>query len=293
MRVQLPGCFRTWTFPLNIGLSTLPVDSFMQCLAYLLRGVPGFATDCTCRLWCSGLTTCLLYVGPLFGNLVWNDNGFVSFTKWRITFSLLLSSFTYILMPHNVAMIYFRLPFSMSQIVLYFLHCTLVLSFYTDVVLTRSIHNLSYWTWITGDRLNMNIPYRLTSIGIPIVKIRLSHDRLIFTLGILYLVRRSLYWDGVQQSTIHHIHYCNVARVLSRRQTPGTRLFVQQLVQADNKGTLMGKAGRCDEVIMYICGRYPPCYQMVLLMVVRKCPGSTLRRPITVACGIRASDGQA
>ena len=126
-----------------------------------------------------------LYVGPLFGNLVWNDNGFVSFTKWRITFSLLLSSFTYILMPHNVAIIYFRLPFSMSQIVLYFLHCTLVLSFYTDVVLTRSIHNLSYWTWITGDRLNMNIPYRLTSIGIPIVKIRLSHDRLIFTLGIL------------------------------------------------------------------------------------------------------------
>ena len=30
------------------------------------RGVPGFATDCRCGVWCRGLTTCLLYVGPLF-----------------------------------------------------------------------------------------------------------------------------------------------------------------------------------------------------------------------------------
>ena len=34
---------------------------------------PGFATDCPCGVWCRGLTTCLLYVVPLFGNLVWND----------------------------------------------------------------------------------------------------------------------------------------------------------------------------------------------------------------------------
>ena len=33
------------------------------------RGVPGFATDCPCGGWCRGLT-CLLYVGPFFGNLV-------------------------------------------------------------------------------------------------------------------------------------------------------------------------------------------------------------------------------
>ena len=29
------------------------------------RGVPGFATDCPCGVCCRGLTTCLLYVGPL------------------------------------------------------------------------------------------------------------------------------------------------------------------------------------------------------------------------------------
>ena len=34
------------------------------------RGVQGFATDCPYGTWCRGLTTCPLYVGPLFGNLV-------------------------------------------------------------------------------------------------------------------------------------------------------------------------------------------------------------------------------
>ena len=43
-------------------------------------GVPGFPTDCSCGVWCCGLTTRLLYVVPLFGNLVWNDSGFVSLT---------------------------------------------------------------------------------------------------------------------------------------------------------------------------------------------------------------------
>ena len=59
---------------LNIGLNMLPSDSFMSWLDYLL----GYSTvDCqACGVWCRGLTTCLLYVGPIFGNLVWNDSGF-------------------------------------------------------------------------------------------------------------------------------------------------------------------------------------------------------------------------
>ena len=32
------------------------------------RGVSGFATDCPCDVWCRGLTTRLLHVGPPFGN---------------------------------------------------------------------------------------------------------------------------------------------------------------------------------------------------------------------------------
>ena len=72
---QLPGCFCPWTFSLNIGLNMFPLDSFMSCLftfptRIFYRGVPGFATDCPCGVWCRGLTTCPLYVGPLFGQLV-------------------------------------------------------------------------------------------------------------------------------------------------------------------------------------------------------------------------------
>ena len=37
------------------------------------RGVPGFATDCPCGVWCRGLTTCPLYVDPFFwkSSLTW------------------------------------------------------------------------------------------------------------------------------------------------------------------------------------------------------------------------------
>ena len=37
------------------------------------RGVSGFATDCPCDVWCRGLTTCLLHVGPPFGNRILNN----------------------------------------------------------------------------------------------------------------------------------------------------------------------------------------------------------------------------
>ena len=33
---QLPGCFFSWTFSLNIGLNMFPLDSFMSCLHSLL-----------------------------------------------------------------------------------------------------------------------------------------------------------------------------------------------------------------------------------------------------------------
>ena len=36
------------------------------------RGVSGFVTDCPCGVWCRGLITCLLYVGPRFGIIAYN-----------------------------------------------------------------------------------------------------------------------------------------------------------------------------------------------------------------------------
>ena len=70
---QLPGCFHPahspwileWTCYLRTPLCHVYIPYWD-----ILQGVPGFATDCPCRVRCRGLSTCLLYVGPLFVNLV-------------------------------------------------------------------------------------------------------------------------------------------------------------------------------------------------------------------------------
>ena len=52
------------------------------------------------------LITCLLYVvGPLSGNLVWNDCRFVKL------FHCINYVFTHTLKPHNMVIFYFRLPY--------------------------------------------------------------------------------------------------------------------------------------------------------------------------------------
>ena len=48
------------------------------------RGVSGFATDCPCDVWCRGLTTCLLHVGPPFGNLFLSTSWAVGLTYWIV-----------------------------------------------------------------------------------------------------------------------------------------------------------------------------------------------------------------
>ena len=62
-----------WMFlPLDIPSEYRPehVTFGLLCVIFkfpsriFCRRVPGFATDCPCGVWCRGLTTCLLYVGP-------------------------------------------------------------------------------------------------------------------------------------------------------------------------------------------------------------------------------------
>ena len=48
------------------------------------RGVSGFATDCPGDVWCRGLTTCLLHVGPPFGNRFLNTSWATSLTYWIV-----------------------------------------------------------------------------------------------------------------------------------------------------------------------------------------------------------------
>ena len=53
------------------------------------RGVLGFATDCPCDVSCRGLTTCLLHVGPPFGNRFLNTSLAVGLTYWEVYLNLL------------------------------------------------------------------------------------------------------------------------------------------------------------------------------------------------------------
>ena len=49
----------------KINHNMVPVD-WTQEIILFYRGVPGFAADCPCGVWCRGLITFLLYVSPLF-----------------------------------------------------------------------------------------------------------------------------------------------------------------------------------------------------------------------------------
>ena len=69
--------FEFWIEYVTFGLLYV-MFRFSTRIVY--RGVPGFATDAPCGVWCRGLTTCLLFVGPRLENLVSNESGFVCLT---------------------------------------------------------------------------------------------------------------------------------------------------------------------------------------------------------------------
>ena len=57
----------------------------------ICRGVSGFATDCPCDVWCRGLTTYLLHVGPHFGNRFLNISWALGLTYWIVYLHFVLS----------------------------------------------------------------------------------------------------------------------------------------------------------------------------------------------------------
>ena len=69
------------------------------------RRVSGFATDCPCDVWCRGLTTCLLHVGPPFGNRFLNTSWAVGLTYWIVylhIFCILAYAIIYVLIHHII-----------------------------------------------------------------------------------------------------------------------------------------------------------------------------------------------
>ena len=81
---HLPWCFCPWTFFQNMGFNMVPSEPLYVTSSYstwiFCRGVSGFAADCPCDVWCRGLTTCLLHVGPPFGNQFLNNSWAVRLT---------------------------------------------------------------------------------------------------------------------------------------------------------------------------------------------------------------------
>ena len=69
------------------------------------RGVSGFATDCPCDVWCRGLTTCLLHVGPPFENRFLNTSWAVGLTYWIVYLNfccILTYAIIYVLIHHII-----------------------------------------------------------------------------------------------------------------------------------------------------------------------------------------------
>ena len=103
------------------------------------RGVSGFATDCPCDVWCRGLTTCLLHVGPPFGNRVLNTSWAVGLTYWIVYlhfFCILTYEIIYVLIHHIIFWLY-----------LYFLN---IIIYFFKYSCTNIIHRRSLCTFYSN-----------------------------------------------------------------------------------------------------------------------------------------------
>ena len=108
------------------------------------RGVSGFATNCPCGVWCRWLTTCLLHVGPPFGNRLLNISWPVGLTLW-----IVYLHFLYYDISNYVCL---DTSYHFSALTLLFEYCSLffsstpVLTFSTDVIFILSIRDRYKYT---------------------------------------------------------------------------------------------------------------------------------------------------
>ena len=93
MFLPLDILFEYWIEHVTLGLLYV-LFRFSTWIFY--RRVADFGTHFPCGNWCRGSTTCLLYIGPRFRNLLWNDSGFVNLTSRRTTFSFFFLLILYV-----------------------------------------------------------------------------------------------------------------------------------------------------------------------------------------------------
>ena len=121
-------------------------------------GVSGFATDCPCSVWCHGLTTCLLHVGPHFGNRLLNNSSAVGLTQWIVYLNFFFVFWNMQLYMSWYIIIIFGFIFS-SWIIFFVFSSTPVLRFSIDVVFILSMvyitQEMSSWRYIEWHRLSI------------------------------------------------------------------------------------------------------------------------------------------
>ena len=79
------------------------------------RRVSGFSTDCPCDVWCRGITTCLLHVGPPFGNRLLNKSWVVGLSYWIM---------------YHFCFVFWHMQLYMSWYIISFFTLSLLLKYY-------------------------------------------------------------------------------------------------------------------------------------------------------------------
>ena len=150
---QLPGCFRSLDLLSEYRIQHGAIGPLYVTSSYstwiFCRGVSGFATDCPCDVWCCGLSTCLLHVGPTFGNRFLNTSWAVGLTDWIVYFHFFFCILTYAIIYLDTS--YHFLALSLLLKYSLFFSSTPVLTSSIDVVFVLSmamaqLRPLSEWT---------------------------------------------------------------------------------------------------------------------------------------------------
>ena len=121
------------------------------------REVSGFATDCPCSVWCRGLTTCLLHVGPPFGNrfLQLGCRFDIMDSISSFFFCILTYTFLYVLIHHII----FRLYLYFMNILYFFKFCC-----------TNIFHRRSLYTFYLMSQHSAHLVGILSSLALMIIK---------------------------------------------------------------------------------------------------------------------------
>ena len=115
------------------------------------KGVPGFATDCPWGVLCRGLTTCLLYVGPLFDiskQQFLCNYGITENTVFIVSDYIHAHVFAYILISRNIILCFCSYLFCFSftsKILIHYCQVPLSPSIDVDVALSIVIDITVIW----------------------------------------------------------------------------------------------------------------------------------------------------